>query len=179
MTRDDLIEAMVAEMLVAAPQIRRLQFWPLHMTAAARAALVAIEKQGFVVVPVAMLRDIDSPELTDEELARLRPAREVLSPELFEKLVRGRPMMRDNPEFAEHSRRERGRPLTGRYAHYCRDWDLLTIDETCPEWPCGCGIEEYVDASGPGWRERLRTVWRGFLIGLASPLVWVRGKIWP
>jgi hypothetical protein len=91
MIREALIEAMVTEMMGAAPQVRRLQFWPLYMEAAARAALVAIEKQGFVVVPVAMLRDIDSPELTDEELARLRPAREVLSPELFEKLVRGKP----------------------------------------------------------------------------------------
>jgi hypothetical protein len=54
-------------------------------------------------------------------------------------------MMKNQAEFAEDSRKERGRPLTGRYAHYCRDWDFLTIDETCPEWPCGCGIEEYVN----------------------------------
>lgn len=30
--------------------------------------------------------DPDSPELTDEELARMRPAREVLPPEFFEAL---------------------------------------------------------------------------------------------
>lgn len=35
----------------------------------------------------------DNPELTDEELARMRPAREVLPPELYEALVNrgGRP----------------------------------------------------------------------------------------
>lgn len=33
---------------------------------------------------------------------------------------------------------ERGRVLTGDFAHFCMDWDGLTIDETCPEWPCIC-----------------------------------------
>jgi uncharacterized protein (DUF4415 family) len=33
---------------------------------------------------------VDSPELTDEELAKLRPARDVLPPALFEKLTRRR-----------------------------------------------------------------------------------------
>lgn len=32
----------------------------------------------------------------------------------------------------------RGRILTGKYAHWCFDWDGLPIDETCKEWPCGC-----------------------------------------
>lgn len=33
----------------------------------------------------------------------------------------------------------RGRPLTGKYAHACDDWDGLPIDETCEnEWPCAC-----------------------------------------
>lgn len=34
---------------------------------------------------------------------------------------------------------DRGRVLTGRYAHCCPDWDGLVIDETCEnEWPCVC-----------------------------------------
>lgn len=32
----------------------------------------------------------------------------------------------------------RGLVLTGRYAHWCPHWDNLPMDETCPEWPCGC-----------------------------------------
>lgn len=32
----------------------------------------------------------------------------------------------------------RGAVLTGKYAHYCYEWDGLPIDETCLEWPCGC-----------------------------------------
>ena len=40
--------------------------------------------------------------------------------------------------WEEDSLRERGRILTGKYGHWCPDWDYLTIDETCPEWPCPC-----------------------------------------
>jgi uncharacterized protein (DUF4415 family) len=40
--------------------------------------------------------DVDSPELTDEELASMRPAREVLPPEFF--------------EMVERERKARGRP---------------------------------------------------------------------
>lgn len=40
----------------------------------------------------------------------------------------------------------RGMVLTGRYAHWCMEWDDLPVDETCPEWPCNCGIVEDVDA---------------------------------
>jgi len=43
--------------------------------------------------------DPDAPELTDEELARMRPAREVMPPEFFEAIQRGR-----------EERRARGRP---------------------------------------------------------------------
>lgn len=32
----------------------------------------------------------------------------------------------------------RGHLLRGKHAHWCWDWDLLPVDETCPEWPCGC-----------------------------------------
>lgn len=41
----------------------------------------------------------------------------------------------------------RGVVLTGVYAHWCPIWHDLPMDETCPEWPCGCGIEEVTDAS--------------------------------
>ena len=37
--------------------------------------------------------------------------------------------------------RDRGRVLTGRYGHWCPDWDHMTIDETCPQWPCVCAKE--------------------------------------
>lgn len=43
--------------------------------------------------------------------------------------------------------RWRGLVLTGRYAHWCPQWDGLPMDETCPEWPCQCGIEQVVDAA--------------------------------
>jgi hypothetical protein len=28
--------------------------------------------------------------------------------------------------------------LTGKYRHWCAQWDALPVDETCMEWPCGC-----------------------------------------
>ncbi len=35
--------------------------------------------------------------------------------------------------------RERGKVLTGENAHYCHEWDGLTVDETTPEWDsCLC-----------------------------------------
>lgn len=36
-------------------------------------------------------------------------------------------------DFKAWSMKERGRILTGRFAHYCNDWDGLTVDETCVE----------------------------------------------
>jgi len=42
----------------------------------------------------------------------------------------------------------RGRELTGRYAHWCPEWDDLPIDETCGEWPCGCAYEDQARADG-------------------------------
>ncbi len=41
-------------------------------------------------------------------------------------------------EFIRESIRWRGRVLTGKYAHWCADWDELPVDETTPEWPCCC-----------------------------------------
>lgn len=39
----------------------------------------------------------------------------------------------------------RHRILTGKFSHWCADWDDLPIDETCPEWPCGCVIDEVAE----------------------------------
>jgi hypothetical protein len=41
----------------------------------------------------------------------------------------------------------RKRVLTGKYSHFCMDWDGLPIDETCDEWPCVCA-RELVDERG-------------------------------
>jgi hypothetical protein len=32
----------------------------------------------------------------------------------------------------------RGRVLTGKFCHWCFEWDGLPVDETTREWPCGC-----------------------------------------
>lgn len=36
----------------------------------------------------------------------------------------------------------RGKVLTGRYRHWCFDWDFLPVDETSMEWPCHCVTSE-------------------------------------
>ena len=46
-----------------------------------------------------------------------------------------------SPQWVEDCKRWRGHVLTGKYGHWCPEWDDLPIDETCPEWPCDCGIE--------------------------------------
>lgn len=46
--------------------------------------------------------------------------------------------LRGRADWEKWCLRERGRVLDGIYAHYCNDWDDLTMDETCPEWPCAC-----------------------------------------
>jgi hypothetical protein len=36
-----------------------------------------------------------------------------------------------------------GKPLTGKYKHYCCDWDFLPLDETCEEFKyCTCEWED-------------------------------------
>ena len=46
------------------------------------------------------------------------------------------------------SLRWRGRVLTGKYGHWCDDYDDLPVDETCPEWPCACAddLKKEIDA---------------------------------
>ena len=53
-----------------------------------------------------------------------------------------------HPAFVEACLHLRGRVLRGKYAHWCIDWDDLPIDETCPEWPCCCGFQEWKDKEG-------------------------------
>lgn len=36
---------------------------------------------------------------------------------------------------------DRGKVLDGKYCHWCPEWDGLTVDETCFEWPCGCTFQ--------------------------------------
>ncbi len=41
---------------------------------------------------------------------------------------------------------ERYDKLTGKYKHWCYDWDDLPIDETTSEWSgCNCGYKEWKD----------------------------------
>lgn len=35
-----------------------------------------------------------------------------------------------------------GHVLTGKFSHWCPDWDLLPIDETCMEFSCCTCFEE-------------------------------------
>lgn len=40
-------------------------------------------------------------------------------------------------EWIEDSLHWRGRLLTGKFGHWCPEWDALPIDETCDEWEPG------------------------------------------
>lgn len=73
---------------------------------------------------------VDSPELTDEELARMRPAREVLPESFFE---------------AIDEMRARGRP---RAAHP-KEAVTLRVDPR---------VVEKFKATGPNWRSRMTEV---------------------
>jgi uncharacterized protein (DUF4415 family) len=80
--------------------------------------------------------DPDNPELTDEQLAQMRPAREVLPPELYAALVN----------------RPRGRPKAERTKIEVK----LRLD---PE------VVEAFKAQGPGWQTRMNAVLRGSIAG--------------
>lgn len=42
-------------------------------------------------------------------------------------------------DWPSECRRWYGRELTGRYAHYCEEWDYMPLDETCEEFlACRC-----------------------------------------
>ena len=50
------------------------------------------------------------------------------------------------PEWRDQWRKDclhwRGKVLTGAKSHWCDEWDGLPVDETTPEWPCGCWSDE-------------------------------------
>lgn len=80
------------------------------------------------MLTAAAMSDEDNPPLTDEQLAQMRPASEVLPPALFESLVKtskaGRPLMNGVPKKAV----------------------TIRIDED---------LIEQLRASGKGWQTRL------------------------
>lgn len=81
--------------------------------------------------------EIDSPELTDEELASMRPAKEVLPPEVYNALV----------EMQRERERQRGRPPVDtpkRQVTIRLDADLV----------------EHFKAGGKGWQSRMNEALR-------------------
>jgi hypothetical protein len=46
-------------------------------------------------------------------------------------------------EWVDDCLRYRGMVLTGRFAHWCQDWDGLPVDETCGQEfeCCSCELE--------------------------------------
>lgn len=76
---------------------------------------------------------IDSPPLTDEELARMRPAKEVLPPEFFKAM--------------EEHRRSRGRPMT----EHPKKQITLRLD---------ADVVEKFRKSGKGWQGRMNAALR-------------------
>jgi uncharacterized protein (DUF4415 family) len=76
---------------------------------------------------------VESPELTDEELARSRPAREVLPPEFFRAI--------------DEARRARGRPAT----ENPKKQVTLRLD---------ADVVEKFRAGGPGWQTRINEALR-------------------
>lgn len=81
--------------------------------------------------------DVDFPDMTDEELASMRPAREVLPPEVYEALVA---MQRENE-------RKRGRPPV----EQPKKQVTLRLD---------ADVVESYRASGKGWQGRINAALR-------------------
>lgn len=46
-----------------------------------------------------------------------------------------------SPQWETDCLRWRGKVLTGKYGHWCGDYDGLPVDETSQEWPCACAAE--------------------------------------
>lgn len=47
--------------------------------------------------------------------------------------------LRDTIDWNEDCLRWRGKVLTGKYKHWCHEWDGLPVDETSQEWnTCTC-----------------------------------------
>ena len=50
-----------------------------------------------------------------------------------------------DPEWVHDCLKWRGKVLTGKYAHWCEEWDCLPVDETTPEFPCLCFSDDEAD----------------------------------
>ena len=81
--------------------------------------------------------DIDSPELTDEELASMRPAREVLPPEIYEGLI----------ALQRERERQRGRPPVESPKRQV----TIRLD---------ADLGEHFKAGGKGWQSRMNAALR-------------------
>jgi hypothetical protein len=54
------------------------------------------------------------------------------------------PVLGPATDWAEDCLAFWGKILTGKYGHWCDDWDYLPIDETCDEFDaCHCVFEGY------------------------------------
>jgi uncharacterized protein (DUF4415 family) len=82
-------------------------------------------------IQVGIARDPDNPEITDEQFARMRPAREVLPPEFFEAI--------------DEMRRARGRPKL----ETPKKLVSLRLDQE---------VVEKFRATGKGWQSRINDV---------------------
>ena len=78
--------------------------------------------------------DVDNPELTDAELASMRPAREVLPPEFFEMIERERAKRRGRPNLSAPKKQV-----------------TLRLD---------ADVVESFRADGPGWQSRMNDTLR-------------------
>jgi len=52
----------------------------------------------------------------------------------------------NSKEWEEDCLKWRGEILTGKYCHWCFDYDELPVDETTDEWPCACADELIANA---------------------------------
>lgn len=67
--------------------------------------------------------------------------------------------MRNELSWSDECKRWRSRVLTGKYAHFCADWDFLPVDETTPEITgCACysGPDFDQEVEAAFYREGLR-----------------------
>ncbi len=53
-------------------------------------------------------------------------------------------------EFKRESIKDHGRVLTGERAHWCPDWDYMTVDETCAEIVGCCCFGILFESPSPG-----------------------------
>jgi zona occludens toxin (predicted ATPase) len=80
-----------------------------------------------------------------------------------------------NAQWAEDCERWRGEVLTGKYSHWCHDWDFLPVDETtreftaCSCWEVGADAKQLdaLQRAQQAAREREEAFWLG-LAGLGE-----------